>query len=57
MIKKERVILFFWESHYAGCNVDKLFVCLSVCLASVTGRLLLKDASIIPGNYPGSLAS
>lgn len=30
MIKKERVILFVWESHYAGCNVDKLFVCLSV---------------------------
>lgn len=36
-----------WESDDGGYKVNKLFV--SAGLASLTGILLLKDASVIPG--------
>lgn len=45
-----------WESPHAGCSVDALFVGQSIdyCCRKI---LLLKDASVIPGDYPGGLAS
>lgn len=41
------ILVILWDSDYGGCKVNKLSV--SACLASLTGILLLKDASVIPG--------